>query len=312
VRRNQGVTIFKSFHVQTFGLTESIEFEIFSNPQPKRSFHGKTHMNAEVIAVANQKGGVGKTTTSINLAAALAQLGKKTLVIDSDPQGNATSGLGFDKRTFTPNVYNVLVELLPLEKTIKATANQNLAVSGANSDLIGAEVELAGALARESRLKGALSAVRTQFDFVIIDCPPSLGLVTINALVAADRVIVPIQGEYYAMEGLAQFIDAVNRIQQSLNPRLQLEGGVLTMFDSRMTLSNQVKEEVTKFFKDRMFATVIPRNIRLAEAPGFGQNIFDYDGKSRGAEAYLALAQEFLARRAPAEQPQQQLTEKPA
>lgn len=267
-------------------------------------------MAAEIIAIANQKGGVGKTTTAINLSAALAQKGKRVLLIDSDPQGNATSGLGFDKREFQPNIYNVLVELLPLEKTIKATKFQNLSVSGANSDLIGAEVELASALARESRLKGSISAQRDAFDFMVIDCPPSLGLVTINALVAADKVLVPIQGEYYAMEGLAQFLDAVSRIQQSLNPRLQLEGGVLTMFDSRMTLSNQVREEVSKFFGARMFGTVIPRSIRLAEAPGFGQNIFEYDGKSRGAEAYLALAQEFLARRAPAP-PEVKITETP-
>lgn len=252
---------------------------------------------AEVIAVANQKGGVGKTTTVVNLSAALAASGYKTLVIDTDPQGNTTSGLGFDKRTFAPNLYNVLVDLMPLEKTIKGTGIENLSLSGANGDLTGAEVELVSALARESRLRGALGAKKNEYDFVLIDCPPSLGLLTLNSLNAADKVIIPIQGEYYAMEGLAQFIDAVNRIQGSLNPKLALEGGVLTMFDSRMTLSNQVKEEVGKFFGPAMFQTIIPRNIRLAEAPGFGQSIFQYDSKSRGAEAYQALAQEFLARR---------------
>ncbi len=252
---------------------------------------------AEVIAVANQKGGVGKTTTVINLSAALSSMGFKILVIDSDPQGNTTSGLGFDKRTFTPNLYNVLVDLMPLEKTIKEPALKNMHLAGANSDLTGAEVELVSALARESRLRGALGAKRNDFDFVIIDCPPSLGLLTLNALNAADKIIIPIQGEYYAMEGLAQFIEAVQRIKGSLNPKLSIEGGVLTMFDARMTLSNQVKEEVGKFFGPAMFQTIIPRNIRLAEAPGFGQSIFQYDAKSRGAEAYLALAQEFIARR---------------
>lgn len=267
---------------------------------------------AEVIAVANQKGGVGKTTTVINLSAAVSSLGFKVLVIDSDPQGNTTSGLGFDKRTFTPNLYNVLVDLMPLEKTIKEPPLKNISLAGANSDLTGAEVELVSALARESRLRGALGVKRNEFDFVIIDCPPSLGLLTLNALNAADKIIIPIQGEYYAMEGLAQFIEAVHRIKSSLNPKLAVEGGVLTMFDSRMTLSNQVKDEVGKFFGPSMFQTIIPRNIRLAEAPGFGQSIFQYDAKSRGAEAYLALAHEFLTRRglqprsqspAPAEEP---------
>lgn len=252
---------------------------------------------AEIIAVANQKGGVGKTTTAVNLAAALASLEFDTLLIDTDAQGNATSGCGFDKASFQPNLYNVLVELHPLEKTIRQTGLAHLHVAGSNSDLAGAEVQLVSALARESRLRGALPPIRDKYRFIILDCPPSLGLVTINALNAADRVIIPIQGEYYAMEGLAQFVDAIQRVQRTLNPKLALEGGVLTMFDSRMTLSNQVKDEVKKFFGDKLFSTIIPRNIRLAEAPGFGQTIFQYDPKSKGAEAYLALAQEFLARR---------------
>lgn len=252
---------------------------------------------AEILAIANQKGGVGKTTTAVNLSAALATLGFSTLLVDMDPQGNATSGLGFDKRQFEPNIYNVLVDLLPLEKTIKETSIAQLAIAGANPDLTGAEVELVSALARESRLKGALGGVKARFQYIVIDCPPSLGLLTINALNAADRIIIPIQGEYYAMEGLAQFVDAVNKIKAALNPRLTVEGGVLTMFDSRMTLSNQVKEEVAKFFGPSLFQTVIPRNIRIAEAPGFGQSIFQYDAKSRGAEAYLSLTRELLARR---------------
>lgn len=251
----------------------------------------------EIIAIANQKGGVGKTTTAVNLSSAFALLGHETLLVDMDPQGNATSGVGFDKSAFDPNIYDVLVDLMPLEKAVKAAAMAKLSVAGANNDLAGAEIELVSALARESRLKGALAAIKSRFSFILIDCPPSLGLLTVNALNAADKVIIPIQGEYYSMEGLAQFLGAVDKIKQALNPRLDVEGGVLTMFDSRMTLSNQVKEEVGKFFGAKMFQTIIPRNIRLAEAPGFGQSIFQYDERSRGAEAYLALANEVLARR---------------
>ena len=252
---------------------------------------------AEIIAIANQKGGVGKTTTAINLSVTLATLGHECLLIDMDPQGNATSGLGFDKKSYSPNIYNVLVDLLPLEKTIKQTPVPLHSISGSSQDLIGAEVELVTALARENRLKGAIHAVKDRFKFVFIDCPPSLGLLTINALTAANKVIIPIQGEYYAMEGLAQFVDALERTKRSLNQNLSIEGGVLTMFDSRMTLSNQVKDEVSKFFGPTIYTTIIPRNIRLAEAPGFGQSIVQYDPKSRGAEAYLSLAQEFLSRR---------------
>jgi chromosome partitioning protein len=272
----------------------------------------------EIIAVANQKGGVGKTTTAVNLSSALAILGYETLLIDMDPQGNATSGLGFNKAEFNPNLYDVLVDLVPLEKTIKATSLAKLYAAGANNELAGAEIELVSALARESRLKGAVSAVKGRFPFVVIDCPPSLGLLTVNALNAADKIVIPIQGEYYSMEGLAQFTSAVDRVKRSLNPRLEVEGGVLTMFDPRMTLSNQVKEEVAKFFGPKLFSAIIPRNIRLAEAPGFGQSIFQYDAKSRGAEAYLAFAHEFLSRRglsqpaAPNAKEQSEKSENPA
>jgi len=270
----------------------------FSPNRAKETLFSRLNLiMSDIIAIANQKGGVGKTTTAINLAAALAISGHETLLVDMDPQGNATSGLGFNKADFDPNIYDVLVDLLPIEKTIKTSAQARLSAAGANNDLAGAEIELVSALARESRLKGALSTVRTRFEFIIIDCPPSLGLLTVNALTAADKIIIPIQGEYYSMEGLAQFTQAVNKLKAALNQRLELEGGVLTMFDSRMTLSNQVKDEVNSFFGDRMFQTIIPRNIRLAEAPGFGQNIFQYDSKSRGAEAYLSFAQELLGRR---------------
>ena len=258
---------------------------------------------AEIIAVANQKGGVGKTTTAINLASALAVLGHETLLVDMDPQGNATSGVGFNKQEFDPNLYDVLVDLMPLEKTIKASLLPKLSVAGANNDLAASEIELVSALARESRLKGAISAVKSRFAYIIIDCPPSLGLLTVNALNASDKIVIPIQGEYYSMEGLAQFTTAVDRIKGALNPKLETEGGVLTMFDSRMTLSNQVKEEVARFFGPKMFSAIIPRNIRLAEAPGFGQSIFQYDAKSKGAEAYMAFAQEFLSRRGLAQAP---------
>ncbi|MEK7388823.1 MAG: ParA family protein [Elusimicrobiota bacterium] len=252
---------------------------------------------SEIISIANQKGGVGKTTTAVNLSAALAQLGHKTLLIDMDPQGNATSALGFNKNEFEPNLYDVLVDLTPLEKSIRPTALQNLFGAGSNNDLAGAEIELVSALARESRLRGAVSTIKSGFSYIIIDCPPSLGLLTVNALNASDKIIIPIQGEYYSMEGLAQFTGAVDRVKSALNPKLDTEGGVLTMFDIRMTLSNQVKEEVCKFFGSKMYNSIIPRNIRLAEAPGFGQSIFQYDPKSKGAEAYMAFAQEFLSRR---------------
>jgi chromosome partitioning protein len=258
----------------------------------------------EIICVANQKGGVGKTTTAVNLAAALAISGKKTILIDLDPQGNATSALGFDKNDFAPNIYNVLVDLVPLDKTIKETEIAGLAVSGSNVHLVGAETELVEAVARESRLKGALSHLKAACDYVIIDCPPTLGLLTLNALVASDKVLIPVQGEYYAMEGLAQLMETIQRVKESVNEDLGIEGGVLTMFDPRMTLSQQVREEVGKFFGESLFKTIIPRNIRLAEAPGFAQTIFQYDAQSRGAAAYRELAAEFLSRRsAPISQP---------
>jgi chromosome partitioning protein len=251
----------------------------------------------EVIAVANQKGGVGKTTTSVNLAAALAYLGQETLLVDLDPQANATSGLGFDKNTIEPTIYPVLLEEVPMERAIFHSKMENLDVVCASKDLTGAEIELVSGLARESRLKSALIPIKSMYRFIVIDCPPSLSLLTLNALNAADRLLIPIQCEYYALEGLAQLMDTFKKVRTALNPQLELEGGVLTMYDSRISLSNQVRGEVEKFFDSKTYSTLIPRNIRLAEAPSFGQPIFHYDPKSKGSEAYMDLAIELLGRR---------------
>lgn len=252
---------------------------------------------AEIIAISNQKGGVGKSTTTINLSAALAHLGQDTLVIDLDPQGNTTSGLGFNKRESGPGIYHNLIEKHPLEKTIKATTVELLDIVCATPEMIGAEMEIADMFSRENRLREVLEGYKGIYSFVVIDCPPSLGLLTINALACANKTLIPIQGEYYALEGLAQFVEAIERIQASLNPELEIEGGLLTMFDPRYTLAVQVKKELGGFFGESLFETHIPRTVRLAEAPGFGKTIFQYEPRSRGSEAYLAFAGEFLARR---------------
>ncbi|MFC1678933.1 ParA family protein [Elusimicrobiota bacterium] len=252
---------------------------------------------AEIIAVANQKGGVGKTTTAVNLSAALAYLGQETLLVDLDPQGNATSGLGFDKNGGGDTAFQCLVDLVPAKKTIKATSVEMLDMIRSCQDMVSAELELAKAISRENRLKNALAPFSKTYRFIIIDCPPSLGLLTVNALVASSKVLIPLQGEYYALEGLAAFMDAVRRIQGQMNPELHLEGGVLTMFDPRFSLAQQVKSELVKFFRESLYKTHIPRSVRLAEAPSFGKTIFQYDPKSRGSQAYLSLAGEMLARR---------------
>jgi len=254
-------------------------------------------MPAEIISVANQKGGVGKTTTSINLAAALARFGVRTLIVDLDPQGNTSSGLGFEKKSIKLTIYQSLIQELPVEKAINPTKVENLDIICSNSDLIGAEVELVSTFARENRLKDVLKTVLDTYKFIIIDCPPSLGLLTINALTASQKVIIPIQCEYYALEGLANFIDTMNKIKRALNQGLTMEGIVLTMYDARISLGHQVKAEIEKHFSGTFFKSAIPRNVRLAEAPSFGQSIFEYDPKSRGAEAYTALAAEILRRR---------------
>lgn len=252
---------------------------------------------AEIIALANQKGGVGKTTTAINLAAALAHLGQETLLLDLDPQGNATSGLGFEKDSALPGLHAALIGGQPIESAIRPTGVEMLDMVCSSPQMLSAEVELSGMVSRENRVGQAITQIRGLYSFIIIDCPPSLGLLTINALAAADRVCIPIQGEYYALEGLAQFVAATQRVREHLNPGLEIDGGILTMFDPRFTLAQQVKTELARFFGDKLYNTHIPRSVRLAEAPSFGKTIFQYDPGSKGSETYLSLAGEFLSRR---------------
>lgn len=251
---------------------------------------------SKVITIANQKGGVAKTTTSINLAAALSQLGSKVLLVDFDPQGNASSGVGIDKNALDKSVYDAVVNNVPAEMLLVKNVRLNLDVLPAKMDLVGAELELVTAISREVRLKDALEEVRSGYDYVIIDSPPSLGLLTINALTAADEYIVPIQCEYYALEGLSQLLNTIKLIQKSLNPRLKLCGIIMTMYDYRTNLSKQVVDDVRASFGKQVFQTVIPRNVRLSEAPSYGVSIIDYDPKSKGAESYLEMAKEVLAR----------------
>ena len=248
----------------------------------------------KVIAVANQKGGVGKTTTAVNLSACLAALGQTVLLIDVDPQGNTTSGLGIDKANVKRCIYDCLVNDIPMEEVIIETKVENLSLLPATIQLAGAEVELVAVLARENMLKRAIEKIKYQYNFVIMDCPPSLGLLTVNALTAASSVLVPIQCEFYALEGLSQLMKTVALVQKNLNPALQLEGVVLTMFDARTNLSIQVVDEVKSHFRNKVYHTIIPRNVRLSEAPSHGQPIVQYDAKSRGAEVYMDLAREVV------------------
>ena len=248
----------------------------------------------KIIAVVNQKGGVGKTTTAINVAACLAEEGQETLLIDGDPQANATSGLGIDKRGVKKGIYELLLEEASLEEVLISTDIDWLDLIPSSPSLIGAEVELVNVLSRETRLKKALEKMKDVYKFVIIDCPPSLGLLTINSLTAAESILIPIQCEYFALEGLGQLIHTVELIKRSLNPGLQVEGVVLTMADMRVNLAEQVIGEVRKFFKDKVYQTIIPRNVRLSESPGFGKPIILYDRASRGAEAYINLTREIL------------------
>jgi len=247
----------------------------------------------KVVSVANQKGGVGKTTTTVNLGTILAKKGKKVLLIDTDPQGNATSGLGVNKEV-DKSVYDVLVNDTEFVETLQKTKIKNLLVCPSNINLAGAEVQLVSMMSREQRMKEKLDRIKEQFDYILIDCPPSLGLITLNAFTASDSILIPVQCEYFALEGLGQLLNTVNLVKKHLNRSLDIEGALLTMYDIRTNLSNQVVKEVKKYFNDKVYKTVIPRNVRLSEAPSFGMPITIYDPKSKGAKSYEKFTKEFL------------------
>lgn len=247
----------------------------------------------KIIAIANQKGGVGKTTTAVNVSTLLAKKGKKTLLLDADPQGNATSGLGIDKNVEL-STYDILINDTKVDEAIIDAELKNLKVCPSTINLAGAEVELVSAEEREFKLKKKLDEIKEQYDYIIIDCPPSLGLITLNSFTAADSVLIPVQCEYYALEGLGQLINTINIVKKVMNKKLEIEGAVLTMYDARTNLSNQVVKEVNKYFENKVYKTVIPRNIKLSEAPSYGMPISVYDSKSKGAKCYEKLAKEFL------------------
>ena len=247
----------------------------------------------KVISVANQKGGVGKTTTTVNLGTLIAKKGKKVLLIDADPQGNATSGLGVEKEVEF-STYDILVNETEMEEVIQDTIIKNLKICPSNMNLAGAEVELVSMMSREQRLKEKLEEIKEKFDYILIDCPPSLGLITLNAFTASDSVLIPVQCEYFALEGLGQLLNTINLVKKHLNKNIYIEGALLTMFDIRTNLSNQVVKEVKKYFNNKVYKTVIPRNVRLSEAPSYGMPITEYDPRSKGAKSYTKFAKEFL------------------
>lgn len=247
----------------------------------------------KIISIANQKGGVGKTTTAVNLCTILAKKGKKILLIDTDPQGNATSGLGVEKETEF-STYDLLISDTPAIDIIKETSIKNLTISPSNMNLAGAEVQLVSMMSREQRMKEKLDEVKDEYDYIFIDCPPSLGLITLNAFTASDSVLIPVQCEYYALEGLGQLLNTIELVRKHLNRNLYIEGALLTMYDIRTNLANQVVKEVKKFFQNKVYKSVIPRNVRVSEAPSYGMPITVYDPKSKGARSYEKFAREFL------------------
>jgi len=256
----------------------------------------KVENRGKKIAIANQKGGVGKSTTAVNLSTSLAMAGERILLIDIDPQGNSTSGVGIEKQKIEKCIYNVLMEDFSLDSVILPSGIKNLEVVPATLKLAGAEIELISSISRENRLEKSIRKLRSPYDYIIIDCPPSLGLLTINSLTAADSVLIPIQCEYYALEGLTQLLDVIHLVQKHLNPSLEIEGILLTMFDARVNLSSQVANEVRTYFGEKVYNTIIPRNVKLSEAPSFGKPVILYDRKSKGSEAYIHLAKEVTRR----------------
>lgn len=282
----------REIEAPTIESVPSKPLKTFKEKAPVQHVVGHT----KIIAIINQKGGVGKSTTAINLGAALGEMGKQVLLVDLDPQGNASSGLGVDKSLIQQCIYDVLLNDVPLEEVIIPDISEGLDIAPATINLAGAEVELVSEMARENRLKDAVGGMRGRYDFILIDCPPSLGLLTVNALVAADKLLIPIQCEFYALEGVTKLLESMKRVKSRLNPTLDIYGILLTMYDSRTTLSKQVVDEVRDYFGRLVFSTPIPRTVKLSEAPSFGQPITQYDPKGRGSLSYIELAKEVIAR----------------